>query len=138
MSGIRVKKTNYYLFKANAWAVVVLLVASTTVNWDEFIARYNIAHKETTPIDVDFMASLGNKALPILDQHIDDLKKHGLLLEERGFRRGSCPDCWFERIQVNRDKYLIEQNGYSWLSWNYADEQVKKYFSEKSKIAQRH
>ncbi len=128
---IRWKKTNYYLFRVNAWAVMVLLVTATTVNWDEFIARYNIAHKETTPIDVDFMADLGNKALPILDQHIDDLKKHGQLLEERGFRRSSCPDCWLTRIRVNQENFIAEQKTYTWLSWNYADAQVMEYFSGK-------
>jgi len=130
---IRWKKTNYYLMRVNAWAVIVLLVGSTMVNWDEYIARYNIAHKETTPIDVDFMASLGNKALPILDRHIDDLKKHGVLLEERGFRRSSCADCWLQKLKSNKENYLLEQNRYSWLSWNYADQQVKEYFSEKER-----
>ncbi len=133
---IKWRKTNYYLMKANAWAVIVLLVASTTVNWDEFIARYNIAHKETTPIDVDFMATLGNKALPILDQHIDDLKTHGQILEDRGFRRGTCADCWLQRIKSNQENFIIEQKTYSWLSWNYADAQVMKYFREKGKTNQ--
>jgi len=130
------KKTNYYLFRVNAWAVLVLLVGASTVNWDEFIARYNIAHKETTPIDVDFMATLENKALPILDQHIDDLKTHGQILEERGFRRVACADCWLQRIKSNQENFIIEQKTYSWLSWNYADAQVMKYFTEKGKTNQ--
>lgn len=124
------KKTAYFVWRMNAWAAILLMVIATTVNWDEFIAAYNFAHQESTPLDVNFMATLRNKALPLLDRHIDDLKKHGIVLKDRGFADNACGDCFIATIRSNEESFLREQSRLSWLSWNYADSQVLKYLKK--------
>ena len=70
------RKTNYFLFRVNAWAGVVALVLATTVHWDEFIAGYNLKRKDTVELDVSFLLSLSDKALPLLDTNIVALQKN--------------------------------------------------------------
>lgn len=108
------KKTNYYLLRVNAWAGIIILVLSTTIHWDEFIADYNISRHESTKLDVPFLLSLSDKALPLIDRN-----KQLLIKIEQ------------EQLQKRRTDFLNKQQEISWLSWNYSDDFIKKYFETK-------
>jgi hypothetical protein len=124
---IHQKKTAYYLWRVNGWFAIVLLVAASCVHWDETIAGYNLANKKTIPVDVDFLLTLSDKTLPLLQNNPDvlDSKSDGVKIEDAG-----RPELTPRQLFENRKKaFLYQQQSYSWLSWNQADAYVKNKLS---------
>ena len=126
------RKSTYYLMRVNAWAVIILLVLSSTVNWDEQIANYNLNHQNEIVMPVDFMVTLSGKALPLLDNHKEDLKKHQSIIKEKGQWKYNCDDCFLEILEGNINQYREDNKNYSWLSWNRADAFISNYFNTKN------
>jgi len=129
------KKTTYYLFRVNAWSVIILLVGATTVNWDEFIAAYNFRQKDKILMPVDYMLTLSNKAIPLLEQNADVLREQLKKLEQLGFMKDPCEACVVNSLQEKKEAFMNAQSGYSWLSYNLSDASIKRYFSESSKLS---
>jgi hypothetical protein len=124
---IYLRKTNYYLLRVNAWFAIVLLVVSSCIHWDEFIAEYNLARKDTIPLDVKFLLSLSDKTLPIIEQYKAVLIKESNL---PGDKDGVPSDINVQEcIEQREHDFMEEQKGYSWLSWNESDSYTKKHLS---------
>jgi hypothetical protein len=123
------RRTNYFLFRVNAWAGIVVLVLATTIHWDEFIAGYNLKRKNTVDLDVSFLLSLSDKALPLLDTNIVALQRYG---------QPSCDTCLIEELKQRERQFVQKQKEVTWLSWNYADSYTKKYFQKKGLITASH
>ena len=125
---IHQKKTAYYLLRVNGWFAIVLLVAASCVHWDETIASYNLARKNTIPVDVKFLLTLSDKALPLLEQNPDVLDNKADTIKGEGgylYRSVLTPRQLFEERKKN---FTEEQQKLSWLSWNHADAYVKNKF----------
>jgi Domain of unknown function (DUF4173) len=125
---IQQRKTAYYLIRVNAWFAIIILVVSSCIHWDETIAKYNLARKNTISLDVKFLLSLSDKVLPVLEKNTDVLDSPGkpVINGEEGeflYRSPLTPRQLFE----NRKKEFYEaQKTYTWLSWNMTDDYVKK------------
>jgi hypothetical protein len=127
------KKTSYYLFRINAWAGLVMLILSTTIQWDEMIAEYNLAHRNSVLLDVSFLLSLSDKTLPLLDEEIELLKQQEQLQAKPGdYNNSNCKTCYIKILERRERIFLEKQSKYSWLSWNYSDQYVSKYFENKA------
>lgn len=107
------KKSNYFLFRVNAWAAIIILVLSTTLHWDEVIAGYNLQRKSTVTLDIPFLLSLSDKTIPLLEKNRDVFPFYSAELQNR------------------EQRFFEKQQNLSWLSWNYADASVKKYLEQK-------
>ncbi|THU37301.1 DUF4173 domain-containing protein [Niastella caeni] len=130
------RKTNYFLFRVNAWAGIVVLVLATTIHWDEMIAGYNLKRKNTVDLDVSFLLSLSDKALPLLDTNIVALQKRQNDLHAVATDRAVvCDTCYIEQLKQREMAFAQKQQQLSWLSWNYADAYTKKYFQRKGLIS---
>jgi hypothetical protein len=127
------RKTNYFLFRVNAWAGVVVLVLATTIHWDEFIAGYNLKRKNTVELDVPFLLSLSDKALPLLDTNIVELQKRQNVSMANA-NGNYCDTCFIEQLRQREKEFVQKQQECSWLSWNYADDYTRKYFQKKGLI----
>lgn len=132
------KKSTYFLFRINAWAGIVLLVAASCIHWDEFIAGYNLQRKDKVPLDVAFLLTLSDKTLPLLDRNKDALKQRQRALQESSFRSSSslpivgfCDTCFEVKLRYREERFLKAQQQLSWLSWNYADDYVQRYFQHR-------
>lgn len=132
---IHKKKTAYYLLRINGWFAIVLLVAASCVHWDETIARYNLSKKDSIPVDVEFLLTLSDKTLPLLAANPDVLdKKIDPPYDAANFRSLPAPvprQQFEERVQLFNEA----QKKYSWLSWNMADDEVKKQLVKNSVYA---
>jgi hypothetical protein len=130
---IRYGKTNYFLFRVNAWAGIFMLVAATVINWDQMIASYNFSNNAKVPVDLDFAFSLSDQALPTIDKYRDILIERQNRIKNEPVTGGDtvCTTCYVEKLNERRDNFLKSEQSYSWLSWNYADAQVKRYFGKK-------
>jgi hypothetical protein len=127
------KKTGYYLWRVNAWAGIAILVLSTTIHWDEFIASYNLARKDKVSLDIPFLLSLSDKTLPLLDQNRAVLQKMEAEIADAGMiEDGRCLSCFTEQLEQRRKEFLNKQSKLSWLSWNYADAYIKRYYDGNS------
>jgi len=126
---IHQRKTSYYLLRVNGWFAIILLVVSSCINWDELMANYNIAHRDTVPLDMKFLLTLSDKTLPLIDKNqqvLDDKKE--MVQEEGDYlnRSSLSPRQLFEQ---RKKEFLEEQKKYSWLSWNGTDAYVKSHLS---------
>jgi hypothetical protein len=126
---IHFRKTNYYLLRVNAWFAIVVLVISSCIHWDEWIATSNLARKGTIPVDVNFLLSLSDKTLPVIERNKEVLdtvylSAHGEL--NRLYYESVTPAEYFE---MRKRTFLQNHETYSWLSWNMADDYVKNKLS---------
>lgn len=126
---IRQRKTTYYLFRINAWFAIFILVVSSCIHWDEMIAEYNLSRKEVQ-LDVDFLLSLSDRTLPVLEKNVSVLEK-ALPADSISYdEHGSTSVINVRTILANRKmEFFQTQTSYSWLSWNVADAYVKKNLS---------
>jgi hypothetical protein len=130
---IYAKKTNYFLFRVNAWALIILLVGSATVNWDHLIASYNIKRQDKILMPVDYMVTLSNKAFPVLDKNIEILRDQIRKQQQYGYTNAGG-EYLINRFRERQHAFLREQQDYTWLSYNMADSEVIKYFNDKKKL----
>lgn len=126
---IRLRKTSYYLLRVNGWFAIVLLVSASCINWDELMADYNIAHRNTVPLDVKFLLTLSDKTLPLIDKHQEVLEDKNVVIAGEGeylYRSALTPRQVFEQ---RKKDFLTAQQKYTWLSWNGTDAYVKSHLS---------
>jgi hypothetical protein len=132
------RRTSYFLFRVNAWAGVILLVLASTIHWDEFIAGYNLQRKDRVPLDAEFLLTLSDKTLPLLEANLEVFKKRQAEIPKElsdsrsgsdSWSRGNtCDTCFVEQILARKDLFLQQQSHRTWLSWNYADAYTAQYF----------
>lgn len=122
-------KTVYYLLRVNAWAAIAVMVAATTVNWDQLIVDYNLSRKDNLVMPVFYMVTLSDSVLPTLDQHREDLRKHIPLIKKFGYwELRDCENCWETILDQRILQYKQKQKDYSWLSWSRSDQLARAYF----------
>ena len=116
-------KTPYYLLRLNAWVVLSLLVFASFFDFDKTIAEYNLARKSTIPVDVPFLLSLSERTLPLIEKNSDVLEADKA---QDFFYEGNRFESAIDLFEYRKKEFLETQKHYSWLSWNVADEKVKK------------
>jgi len=125
---ISARRTIFYLLKVNGAVVFIVMILMGSLNWDENIARYNLQNPVKESIDVDYLFSLSDDVLPVLNEHKDKLNQNFYFRE--GWRR--YQNNGLQELETRAQNFLEKQNGYSWLSWNYTDWKTKQYFSNQS------
>lgn len=63
------QKTLFYLLKVNGQIWYILLLAFGIVNWDVFIANYNINNRDRIALDLDHLMEMSDKTLPLIDKN---------------------------------------------------------------------
>lgn len=120
------RRSTYFLLRVNAWAVIVLLVVATTIDWDYQIAKYNFSRANEIILPVDFMVTLEGRAIPLLEQNRELLKKHQQLMAAAGQWKKECADCFLGDIDWRKKMFFQDMEGTNWLSWNLLDATVSK------------
>lgn len=115
-------KSGYFLLKNNSWAVFGVMILLAVFNWDLIIVKHNLTHNTDKQIDMPFLLTLSDKALPELEKH------RTLLSEEYSYddRIGNTS----EVSELNsRIRYFMRKHeSRSWLSWNLADQRAYDFF----------
>jgi len=132
---IHQRKTTYYLLRVNAWFAIIILIVASCIHWDETIAKYNLARKNTIELDINFLLTLSDKVLPVLEKNMDaldrkvatDTNKKGSML----YRSSLTQKQVFEERKLN---FYNQQKAYTWLSWNVADDEIKSELSALEKV----
>ncbi|GAA4302677.1 hypothetical protein GCM10023183_14520 [Nibribacter koreensis] len=99
-------KTNWYLFRMNGWAVYVLLVVFSTVNWDRVLTRFNLTYAKSP--DLAYLFTLSNSNLSLLKEDIA-LSRHAFTDNQK------------KSLAEWELEYLRGEAQKEWQSWNYND-----------------
>lgn len=120
MIKVRDVKTSYYLFRSNAFAIYLVLIFTSLINWDKVIANYNFNHADQSFLHLDYLSTLSDKALPFLDHSMEDLtaiemiQKEKFAFEEK-FMTGQE---YYDFIQTRKVRFKERWETQNLLSWN--------------------
>lgn len=121
------QKTIFYLFKVNGNIWFALLLTFTLINWDVLIVKYNLNHVDAVSIDPNYLTSLSEKTLPILDKNRS--KIHPSTNNNSEIAKVYQPEEALMRKLDQRIDYFKEHyNQESWFSWNLQDWNTAEYF----------
>jgi len=131
---IRQQKSVFFLLSRNTLAVYIVLLFSSFFNWDNIIARYNFKNSDSAFLHLNFMATLSNKTLPLLDKNLEELQ----LIEQQQNKLFSFEEQflttqeYFNTIEQRKIDFKNDWENKSWISWNYADYKAYNYLFGKN------
>ena len=115
---IKHKRSLFYLFLLNGWALYATFLMTSAVNWDLMITRYNIQEKFEGRIDIYFLGpQMSDKNLFILEKHKERIAgptDNGLATFEG-------------TLSEKRQRLKSRTENLSWKSWNLIDWRNKQY-----------
>lgn len=120
------KKSSFYLVRLNCWAVCVIFVLLSCMDWDPYITQYNIAHIPEEKLDKQFLLWLSDHALPVLIQH-----KEIFINDKVSPEKSQMKQAMFNR---RIDHFLSYYESHTWQSWNYADYKVYRFLKTQNQI----
>jgi hypothetical protein len=125
---VRSGRTFFYLFRVNTLSVFIVLTLSSMVNWDNVIAKYNFSHFERSFVHLDWLCTLSDKALPVLDKSPEFLSKVKQVQDVRfSFEmRYMEPKMYYNIIKFREKIFLEDMQNRGFLSWNLADAMAAK------------
>lgn len=146
------QKTFFFLFRANGMAWYLLLLASSLINWDVLIVKYNVEHQKAADIDIDHLIYLSDKTLPLLDQNrkllygsltnsefwpfaIDTAQNDTVYTKqaEQLSQQEAATLAFNKRLDSRIANFKKCHAKTTWLSWNYRDWQTQQYFKHQHK-----
>ncbi|HLG02013.1 MAG TPA: DUF4173 domain-containing protein [Bacteroidia bacterium] len=77
------RKTNAFLFRSTGWIYYPLLILSCFVNWDAYIADFNL-YRGRINKDTQYLSSLSWRAWPALQQHLKKYPDSPVTTDYRG------------------------------------------------------
>jgi hypothetical protein len=120
------KRTTYWLLKVNSTAAFCALLLMASFSWDKTIAEFNLSNPDKNKIDLEYLFRLSDDVLPVLDKNKDVINRPYL---EYGFMfSDELNGLAVYKSKVNR--FIREQQRYSWLSWNLPDSETMRYYSD--------
>jgi hypothetical protein len=110
-------KSNWFLFKTNAWLFFIVLICSTFFNWDRIIIDYNNQSRFKSS-EFDWLKGyavyeLSDSVLPELTQMV--ISSPGSLTKEE-----------LDEVFRRKQQFLIRQLNAKSLSWNYEDARIAR------------
>jgi len=117
---IRFVKSGFFLFRTNALALYIILVLSSTINWDTLIAKYNFAHADKAFLHFDYLADLSNKSLPYLDKPISELIEIENIQKEKFAYETDFMNAkeYHQHIEFKKSAFKKDWESKGFLSWN--------------------
>ncbi len=111
---VKEKRSLYFLINRNTWAVYLLLVISSFINWDTAITKYNIFANTKRSLEVSvLMYQLSDKNWYLLKEHADEISTKGEAKFDLARFDQAC--------EWKKNKILKRKENTTWLSWNYPD-----------------
>lgn len=131
---INKRQSSYHLIRKNTAFAYWLLVISSLLNWDSIIANYNFNHYQTSFLHLEYLTTLSDKTLPILNKSEEELKRIEQVQKEKFPFDGKAMDVFDYRSKIESKKILFKSNweNKNWLSWNYAEYRACKEIQRKN------
>ncbi len=129
-------KSLFYLLRMNAWAAYLVLCGVCIVNWDIYIAKYNVEFKSGAQLDTDFLLKLSPKAYPYIFENIDRveqlIKAHELNVENIPYTYYNFQQFKYELTRLSQI-YIAGNSETTWRSYSVADDCALQYLKDKIK-----
>ncbi|MCA1527143.1 DUF4153 domain-containing protein [Bradyrhizobium yuanmingense] len=115
-------RSNQWLIGANLAALAIVLYSCSLVNFDAFIADYNVVHSREVSgkgvqIDIDYLLTLGPQAVPAIDKAI-------------ALRPAVKEGCLVSR----RDRLVEQQRqDLAWRSWGFRNWRLQRRLDAEAK-----
>ena len=114
---IKMKKSNYFLWHRNTWALYFVMIFCCFVNWDILITKFNLNYQTKTAIDFYFLINkVSDKNLYLLPDY-----------QQNTLKRNESTQLVYKLIEKKKLRFIEAQKRLSWRSWNYADYRNKNY-----------
>ncbi|HXV30298.1 MAG TPA: DUF4173 domain-containing protein [Sinorhizobium sp.] len=124
---ILLRQSNEWLIATNLTVLAATLYACAFVDFPALIARFNVQHSREfsgkgTPLDIDYLSSLGPSAVPALDAYIAALPPQATEIDS---------------ARVARDDLAAGFSGSAsgWRGWSYRGYRLEHYLSEHINVA---
>ena len=114
--------------RLNTWSVYAAIVFLGFVNWDAWIAKYNLNHWNKGEVDIDFYLQLSEKTLPIIYSNLDKVNAQieAHKLNKVKWVRNLDFEKFKKRLDFRKSKFENQYNSHSWLSFNFSDYKAYK------------
>ena len=125
---VKEKKSFSYLLSKNTYSVLLILLFFSLFNWDVLIAKYNFRNANKAFLHLDYMQTLGDKALPYLDKPIGELtsiKQQQQVIYRFDTVYLSAEE-YVKIINNRKIEFLKPDENIDWRSWNYAEYKARK------------
>ncbi|WP_370101052.1 DUF4153 domain-containing protein [Bradyrhizobium yuanmingense] len=115
-------RSNQWLIGANLAALAIVLYGCSLVNFDAFIADYNVVHSREVSgkgvqIDIDYLLTLGPQAVPAIDKAI-------------ALRPAVKEGC----LVLRRDRLVEQQRqDLAWRSWGFRNWRLQRRLDAEAK-----
>lgn len=114
-----------YLFKQAGWVFYIAFTSLAIFDWDSMIARYNLSTQSAADIDYKYLYDLSDRTLPILYENKEKIAE----------RIKQTPNI-NQETEINKlnnkiKRYLTDQQGYTWVSWDLSNSKAVDYFKDK-------
>lgn len=120
---IKDKKTTHYLWSSNAIAIYIVLVISSLINWDNIIATYNFKHSEKSYVHLEYLSSLSNKAIPLLEKSVSEL--HQIEKNQKEIfsvsKHEMTPKGYYKIIENRKQSFKNNWESKSFIEWNFTE-----------------
>ena len=121
---VRFKKSVFYLFRTNSLFIFIVLAFTSLINWDSAIARFNFERAGKGFVHLDFLVTLSDKSLHILDRPMEELSE----IERSQAKKFPddvkymSPKIYHQKISERKSEFMNEWEKKSILSWNYPEQ----------------
>lgn len=131
-------KSAFYLFKTNSYGLLVVLIITSTINWDVIIAEYNFKNANHSFLHLNYLSGLSDKALPYLDKSLTELQQIDKIQKEKfPFEKlYMTPEEYHSIIEQRKILFLEKWQSKSFLSWNLAEYIAAKKLTSQSGMKQ--
>ncbi|MCI5082042.1 MAG: DUF4173 domain-containing protein [Saprospiraceae bacterium] len=120
---VKDRKSLFALFNWNGWALYAVLLATSCINWDVFVTRYNLS-QTSHKIDISFLLyEVSDKNYFLLKEHQPRLLKN-LDVDQENFILG---------MKNKENSILYRQQDSHWKNWNWADQKNFRLLSKSEK-----
>lgn len=130
LSFIKVKyeRSNWYLVRSNVSLWFCLLVLSSTIHWDVWITRYNLAGKPIKEVDLYYLLELSDANIPELLQLSREKRFNLVNGKLKNFTSGAASrdlNITYKQLLMNKIKRYQENYTPSWQSWDLTDKRIQ-------------
>ncbi len=121
-------KTNWFLFRTNAWMFYAVLVVSCLINWDVMVTGFNISRAEQNKkaLDRSYLLSLSDKNISQLLRINDSVR-----FQDDQPESNSAPadyrlynSDFKDQLEKKISQFVGEMKNRDWQSWSYYDNKV--------------
>lgn len=126
------KMSFFYILRMQFLATLTLVTVGSFFDWDRHIAKYNLAHSQQAYFHFDFLVSLSNSTLPILNQPIERLEEIDTYqMEQYSDERNSYSPAEFKsRVDLRAAEFMKKYEERNLLSWNLSDHRTYRALSK--------